>query len=609
MKIKLNAEYKSLQTLNEIDLPNFVILTGLNGAGKSQLLQSISSNKAELEDEGKRLTKIKMLSDGLGTITSTTFYGSDLERFCMEIEQKINNFKYHQKNPQHLTHYNFESFFSADEKIIIRSILKSGKKGDESDIGYVSRSDILQNVPRDYVVPKKINQFAPPDLFQIDLSRAFKVYHIHLEDNDYRCYLKEKKGKSDIEALSPVDFVAKYGEPPWILANEILTSANLGYRLTTPEGQGRDDQFSVKLINQSSGAEINFSELSSGERVIMALALALYTADSDREYPEVLLLDEPDCHLHPTMAGKLLSVLDEIFVSRRGVKVIMTTHSPSTVALAKEEYLHVMSKEAGRLSKQTKERCIKTLTAGIPALSIKYENRIQVFVESKYDAKNYSSIYEFVNNRLENDISLNFISSGAGGSGSGEQVQEIVSLMRRNGNGTVFGIVDWDGKHTCGDFVKVVARGRRYSLENLILDPLLLAAYLLRENFVSPSDIGLSSRISYPLLGELSLSDRQKIADYVINELLSHLDSTPSRDTHKVTYLDGSELSLENWYLMMNGHDLESLAKLTFKPLNRLRGENDLKNDLIRKVMWDFPQFIPNEFYEVFRSIQTCHLE
>jgi hypothetical protein len=268
-----------------------------------------------------------------------------------------------------------------------------------------------------------------------------------------------------------------------------------------------------------------------------------------------------------------------------------------------------MSKEAGRLSKQTKERCIKTLTAGIPALSIKYENRIQVFVESKYDAKNYSSIYDLVKSRLENDISLNFISSGAGGSGSGEQVQEIVSLMRRNGNGTVFGIIDWDGKHICGDFVKVVARGRRYSLENLILDPLLLAAYLLRESFVSLSDIGLKSRISYPMLGDLSLSDRQKIVDYVISELWANSDNTLSRDIHKATYLDGSQLSLENWYLMMNGHDLESLAKLTFKPLNRLRGENDLKNDLIKKVMCDFPQFIPIEFYEVFCSIQTCHLE
>lgn len=607
MKIKLNAEYKSLKNLNEIDLPDFVILTGLNGAGKSQLLQSIASNKAVLEDGGKALTKIKILSDGLGAVTNTTFYGSDLERFCIALEQKVNNFSYHRKNFSQST-YNFDTFFSADEKSIIRAVLKSGKTGDESDIDHISRSEILRHVPLDYVVPKKAPQYAPPELFQIDLSRAFKVYHIHQEDNDYRCYLKEKKSKSDIEALLPAEFISKYGEPPWILANEILASANMGYQFTTPEGQGRDDQFTVKLVSQSTGAEISFADLSSGEKVIMALSLALYTAESDKEYPEVLLLDEPDCHLHPSMVGKLLAVLSEVFVCRRGIKVLMTTHSPSTVALAQEEHLYMMFKEAGRLSKQTKERCIKTLTAGIPALSIRYENRVQVFVESKHDAKNYSSIYELVKNKLETDVSLNFIPSGAGGSGSGEQVQEIVSIMRKNGNGTVFGIIDWDGKHSCGDFVKVVASGRRYSLENLILDPLLLATYLLRESFVSPAEIGLTCRISYPMLSELIVPDRQKLAEYVINKLRENLSTSLPRDIHKVTYLDGSELSLEGWYLTMNGHDLEGLAKLSFKPLNRLRGENDLKYDLIRKVMSDFPQFIPIEFIEVFHSIQTNHL-
>ncbi|SHI54971.1 ATP-binding protein [Pollutimonas bauzanensis] len=608
MKIKLNTEYKSIKYLNEIDLPNFVILTGLNGAGKSQLLQSITSKKTVLEDGEKVLTKIKTLSDGLGAISSTTFYGSDLERFCIETEQKITSFNYHKKNFPQST-YNFESYFSNDEKHIIRQILKSGKKGSEQDLGYITRSEILQHVPPDYVAPKKVKQFASPDLFQMDLSRVFKVYHIHLEDNDYKCYLKEKKNRPDIEALSPTEFVAKHGEPPWILANEILASANMGYQFTTPEGQGRDDRFTAKLINQSSGVEISFSELSSGEKVIMALSLALYTAEDDSEYPEVLLLDEPDCHLHPSMAGKLLDVLNEVFVSRRGIKVIMTTHSPSTVALAQEENLYVMSKEAGRLSKQTKDRCIKTLTAGIPALSIKYENRIQVFVESKHDAKNYSSIYELLKDRLENDISLNFISSGAGGSGSSEQVQEIVSLMRKNGNGTVFGVIDWDGKRTCGDFVKVIAKGRRYSLENLILDPFLLALYLLRESLISPEKIGLSSRISYPMLGELSLPDRQKLAKYVVDELRENANIPTSRDFIMATYLDGSKLHHEDWYFNINGHDLEELAKLTFKPLNRFRGENDLKHDLIRKIMRDFPQFVPVEFYEVFRSLQTCHLD
>lgn len=46
--------------------------------------------------------------------------------------------------------------------------------------------------------------------------------------------------------------------------------------------------------------------------------------------PGVLLIDEPDIHLHPNVQEKLASVLAEI-ARERGMKVVMTTHSPFIV--------------------------------------------------------------------------------------------------------------------------------------------------------------------------------------------------------------------------------------------------------------------------------------
>lgn len=606
MKITLTSEYKSIKQLSDIDLPSFLILTGLNGAGKTQLLQAISAKKALVEIDGKTATNIKIFSGGLGDIGNSTFYGSKLERFCIALQNKISNYHYHKTNSPSLTYYNFDTFFSKDEKDII-NLIKATKKTKEEELAYADRLEIMKNIPPGFVINDSDKPQNGRDLFQYDLSQIFKLYQIQFEKNDFNCYLREQKGRCDVEALSSEEFLSKYGEPPWELANEILASAKMGYSLTTPEGQSHEEPFAVKLISQQSGLEIDFFDLSSGEKVLMSLALALYSSHYDRIYPEVLLLDEPDCHLHPSMAGNLLKVIEEVFVIHRNISVIMTTHSPSTVALAPADYLYAMTMAEGRISKQTKDRCIKILTTGVPALSIDYDNRIQVFVESKHDAKNYGDVYEAIKDRLENEVSLNFISSGIGGSGSSDQVREIVAVLRRNGNTKIYGVIDWDGKNAEGDFIKVAASEKRYSLENLILDPLLLGIYLIRESHLQPESVGFKSNFSYVKLANLQANDCEKLASYVVNEVGKII---PNDDDNysEVSYVGDFHILTKSWFLLMNGHELEVAVKNAFAPLKRFRNENDLKNDIIRKVMTDFPQFVPSEFIELFGSIQNQHL-
>ncbi len=92
-------------------------------------------------------------------------------------------------------------------------------------------------------------------------------------------------------------------------------------------------------FNTFNKSEVKFSELSSWEKVLNLLTLALYNSQFDIEFPKVLLMDEPDASLHPTMSKQFLEVIQKVFVEEKGVKVIITTHSPSTVALASEENL------------------------------------------------------------------------------------------------------------------------------------------------------------------------------------------------------------------------------------------------------------------------------
>ena len=128
--------------------------------------------------------------------------------------------------------------------------------------------------------------------------------------------------------------------------------------------------------------------------------MAVYNASSGGKFPKVVLLDEPDAFLHPSMIKSFLDVIENVFIGEKNIKVVITTHSPSTIGLCNESSLFIMNKGGNRIEKVTKDKALKVLTAGVPALSINYENRRQVFVESKYDVFFYDRIYDKLKNRL-----------------------------------------------------------------------------------------------------------------------------------------------------------------------------------------------------------------
>ena len=51
MKLALKSEYKSIKSLDSGDLPDFTVLTGLNGSGKSHLLEAISNGHITIDGE------------------------------------------------------------------------------------------------------------------------------------------------------------------------------------------------------------------------------------------------------------------------------------------------------------------------------------------------------------------------------------------------------------------------------------------------------------------------------------------------------------------------------------------------------------------------------
>ena len=195
------------------------------------------------------------------------------------------------------------------------------------------------------------------------------------------------------------DLVAEYrtnNPPPWETLRTILSDMRdaaagdglFNFDFSDPEGYelniGNYEQFSFKaeMTNRTNGAKYELDSLSSGERVLMALCLASFNQYLGRRRPKLLLLDELDALLHPSMVAALVSTLKNLFVSQ-GTKVLMTSHSPMTVAsLGEADIFRVVRTDVNvTVSRTTKSEVIDELSEGLATVDVGL--RIAAYDEAK----------------------------------------------------------------------------------------------------------------------------------------------------------------------------------------------------------------------------------
>lgn len=607
MKLTLQQKFKSLDPFS-IDLPDFVILTGINGAGKTQLLTAIIQNLLKVHDtlgvelNPKKYVTPQTLSPNESAIVTREQLNANTQNLWQQFENylknRINNPRYSLENA---FGHNPRNGQDSPQIKIIDKIAKSANKVREE----LTSDDFFNHYP----LEDGLNQ---TDVFYQNFSSLFKRYQDKLDDNEYRQYRNQVKGHSEISFLTKEEFENTFGEAPWEFVNKIIKEANLDYHINSPANSHRDAPFELKLVNNYNGTEIQFGDLSSGEKVLMSLALALYNSNFDIEFPKVLLMDEPDASLHPSMSKKFLDVIQQVFVNEKNVKVIVTTHSPSTVALSPEESLFIVNKTGVRIEKTSKDRALKILTSGVPSFSVNYENRRQVFVESPYDVAYYEKMYHQLSNFLVPEVSLSFISSGESRTDKNGvkvsncgQVINITETLRNAGNKFVSGIIDWDSSNTSSNAVKVLGNGNRYSIENYILDPLLVGALLLREKIVSKEEVNLNANETYTDLKHFGAERLQFIADFVIGKISTVV--APIDNTRKnVKLLNGIEITIPLWYLHHQGHTLEEQILKAFPQLNAIKkGKEDvLKMEMLNKVVDDIVEILSNDILEVLQCVQ-----
>ena len=169
------------------------------------------------------------------------------------------------------------------------------------------------------------------------MSVVFYHYFDEQQSNAYRRAL----GKG----LKDKDFIELYGNPPWNEVDSLLEANGFLHRVVPPsadEDPKATNGYTAKMVT-TNNENINIDELSSGEKVIISLLLSAYAAQQKQnkifnvDIPNLILFDELDAHLHPSMTRMMFDVLQTSIIEKLSSRVIITTHSPSTVALSQQE--------------------------------------------------------------------------------------------------------------------------------------------------------------------------------------------------------------------------------------------------------------------------------
>ncbi|ASK36051.1 hypothetical protein CEK62_17500 [Alcanivorax sp. N3-2A] len=656
MKIILKDAYKSLNPFESDELGDLTVITGKNGSGKSQLLELINkkskSEKTALGIEFRIEPEISFVqAEG---IVKDTVSQVNHEQWKKIVAKNIQAYRALPDNAiDYLKYLRGKGFDSAAYKKDPKSPLLSDSEEYKELLNKV-HSEILnkpmlpqsevqwthqRNVNREILKPKNeamisfiedicghtgkdakeltdADFYNSPihehlidenDLFASQVEIIFYNYAKRRDQNRKDYFYKREEGEEN-RSIPDKDFIKSY-PPPWDLINEIVNNLKIDFYFKGIEKSDFtiDAAIEFALLKKTTNENVPFNDLSSGEKVIIGLIIKLFTSEYYQEklsFPELLILDEPDAHLHPEMSKLLLDALHETFSKEYGIRIIITTHSPSTVALAPEESIYEIKNGPNTsLKKISKDDALKILTSFIPTLSIDYKNHKQVFVESPTDRFYFETIFNRLFQQGSYPFRLYFISNGYG-KGNCNQVINVVQEIRKSSNSTCYGVIDWDKRNSPSDFVKVHGENQRYSIENYTYDPIYIVILFLEMQALNIHNV-LGVDLSF---NEYTIGLDEELVENGVKWFFDlyykkHAVSENEKNRKRlVRYHNGIEVQLPIWYLELRGHDLEDRLKEAFPPLEKYTGQGCLQKKLSIISAKSFP-LIHEDTVNVIESI------
>jgi energy-coupling factor transporter ATP-binding protein EcfA2 len=289
--------FKSFE-LQDLDLPPLVVITGPNGSGKTQLLDGLAQGVWVPPWEQKN-GQIRRLDYGDLILSAQSQLPQEsritqIERFKQFVGTQV-------ASPEGLR-------YPEPEERVRQALASSGWVSLQS----AEKLEAASGAAIANWTQSQFDEFTPTDfggdLFNVGLESIFSSYQQVRTMNRFQKWLDESEHTPAGGWLDEADFLATFGPPPWQLMNDVLTSIGLPYRFDEPTSSLALARAAV-LRDCTTSREVPLAELSTGETALLKIALSIYSARHRSgvvSLPELVLLDEPDGALHPSMVRSLI---------------------------------------------------------------------------------------------------------------------------------------------------------------------------------------------------------------------------------------------------------------------------------------------------------------
>lgn len=429
INIRVNKRYLSIQEGFEWNnISSFAIITGINGVGKTHLLQILNADRFKdlsiYDKDGNscRFVLAHSHRQDLSINGLIEYRKHELERKVKqkELEDNIKNYT------QSIDKLNAQ-LKTTNDPIQIKQLSnrisqhESWLNNNRNEIEHLfiydyeaelKKLSIMLKKEIDDITDTEIREYANPYFNTLSEVKDYENYLKQEEQERNERYIKLAKEGRESEIAK-----VRNAKHSYEIINNLFKRFNFDYFKMLdpfPSDKSREGQIQFKGKNDEI---VDYSALSSGEQMIVKFIIWAMGRDIRGNRINTMLLDEPDAHLHPSMCKMMVEILSEISKPKEeggsGIRVIITTHSPSTVAFAPEESLYVMEKDESNnriIKPTTVEKAVNILSDGIFTfekvmklftMAANTEKRNILFVEGKTDVIHLNKAMELLDYDLD----------------------------------------------------------------------------------------------------------------------------------------------------------------------------------------------------------------
>ncbi|GAA5435172.1 AAA family ATPase [Deinococcus aquaticus] len=575
---------------------DLIFLTGLNGSGKSQIIDGIASGKIRCTLDNKIIPPSRILK-------------FETQAFMAYQPYSIHQSHHHEykdytpiNNPAFqdmILNYRFNKE-NVDEILLSTVGLRSEEFSDDITTA-LERGDLSQFYQLiSNIKVKKYNN---------SISKALKNYYEAKANAEITAMVRDRGHSANPpesifnveELINSILYLLKldyrvYGGQDYTnyIFNNKMRSLGASIPITPDEQRYSPESFNIRFINTNNNNIVGAEFLSSGEKTLLNIGSIIA---NDTQYspsdiqPLILMFDEPDAHLHPEYSQVLLQLLNNEFINKHKFKILISTHSPITISLSNSKEAILVKN--GMPEVVSKSVALSNLMSGIVHIDVLSRDNAYVFVESHNDVNIYSHLYNIVSKDTAYLYKPIFIPSSHGEGGNCHLVQHLLNNLPDE---KIFhGIIDWDTENVSNGRLHVLAEGSRYSIENILFDPLIMVAFCII-NGISPTFI--DTAISDVSLSEFISSDELK--HKYTSQWTKGILGSPALGNTEYKYRDGTVLDIDSRYMLQQGHDLEGKIR---KSVPQIGGYNQRLHASILRLLRDYPGLIPVEVMQLFRDV------